>query len=112
MLVFELDHDDVAAAMNLVRGDDRQDFVVPVVVACEELRIVGADVHPRLELEPDRVTAGVPLRADVRARADGGDISRAPLPYQERAEIVVAREVAFVFARLVEVPEGVGSGRC
>ena len=111
MLVFQLHQDHVAALMDLVRGDDGQDLVVPMIIPRQEGRVGRADLERRLEFQPQRVSARVPFGADVGADADDGIQAEFLGRGEEAPEILVAREIPLVFPRLVEIPEGVGFDR-
>lgn len=108
VLVLQLDHDDRAAALDLVGGDNGDHFLVPAVHGGQELRIIFPDAHTRLESQPDRIAAAIPFRADVGAGPHDRVQAHRLDQLEEGIEVFVAGEVPLSFLRLVEVPKGVG----
>ena len=69
MLILQLNHDDITAAMNLVAGGYGHDFIKPIVIPFEEFGVGRADIHIRFEFEPEGPAAIFPFRANVGSDA-------------------------------------------
>ena len=60
------------------------------------------------EFQPDRVTARIPFRADIRPGPDGGVEAEFLGRFQESLEIPVADKIEMTFGGLVKIPERTG----
>ncbi len=110
-LVFELQQNDVAAAVNLVCSDAGQDLGQPMVLQSDVARVVPAYDHAGLELRPHRVSARIPLGANVGADAHRNIEPQVLRRLEVSFEVLFPAEIEPVLLRLVVVPENVGLDR-
>ncbi len=106
-LVLQLDHDDRATGSVLAGGEDRQHLVEPLRHPAEEAGLVLAHLQRRIQTEPGRQRAAVPLRADVRT-GPGDDLqTHFVREIQERGHVAPPVERPAAGRELVEVPRQV-----
>ena len=66
IFILDLHHEHIPALLDLVLGDDVENLRLEFVHIRKILRVIHAQLHPRLVAEPRRNAAVLPLGADIR----------------------------------------------
>jgi len=111
VFILDLHHDDRAARRAQVLFHPRQHFIEVAVVGGEKGRIHAAEFNSRLDREPGRQPAVVPLRTDVRAGADDGVHPRLVHLVEKRLQVEYPGKVELTRLRLVQIVAEIGLDR-
>src|SRR5512142_695923 len=106
MLVLELNPNDAAALVDLMLGNDRNEFLIVPVSRSQIVRGAVADLHS-LRGDPLRDAPGEPFGAVVRAGPYDGEHSHGLDFRQPSVQIEVVPRLEHAGCRLLSIPEDI-----
>lgn len=110
MLVFKLDEDDAAAAVNLIGNNDGKQLPPETGHVLFKSGVGGADLEAWHVAQPDGITTTVPLGAIIRPHPGNGVESQRLGEFKIRVQVGVGGEIELAALRFVKIPKGVELG--